>query len=214
MRMREELKRFGHQLAEKRLVWGRSGNISLKLSDDTFLITATGSNLGALADDELTTCQIKDDKWEGAKPPSMEKDLHRFIYQRQEKAKAIIHAHPFHATLVACTRMPLSTDIFPEAMAYLGSIMRVPYFHPGSLELAQAVAETAVSSQVLLLENHGTIISASSLDDAMLKTETLELLCRLVITARSAGIELKYLGKAAKEDFREHLKRISGSFEA
>ncbi|MFH0847273.1 MAG: class II aldolase/adducin family protein [Chloroflexota bacterium] len=210
MMPRDELKKFGRLLAEKGLTWGRSGNLSLRLGESSFLINARGSDLGTLGGDELTVCRIGNDRWEGTKPPSIEKELHRLIYQRQEGAKAIVHAHPFYATLISCTQTPLNTDLFPEAMAYLGDVVRVTYAHPGSRELAQAVAEKAASSEVLLLENHGTLVWGSSLDEAMLKTETLELLSRLVITARGAGIELNYLGEAVQEDFRRHLKRLSG----
>ena len=207
--MREDLKRCGRIMIERRLVWGRSGNISARIEPNAFLISATGSDLSVLGDEDLVLCRIDKDIWEGAKPPSIERGLHQGIYRAREDALAIVHAQPFYCSLAACSDMAIRTDLLPEAMAYLGKVERVPYRHAGSHELAEAAAAKAHTSQVLLLENHGVVCWGSSPDEVLVKTEALEFLCSLLVVSSSSGIGLNYLGQDVMKDFVQHWQRIS-----
>jgi len=198
----------GRRLVERELVWGHSGNISLKTEPNGFIISATGTNLGRLEDGDLILCRIDRDAWEGSRRPSMETGLHRGIYHTCKDAGAVIHSQPFYSTLAACSDLDIRTDCLPEAMAYLGKIEIVPYHHAGSTQLAEAVAAKAQSSRALLLSNHGVVCWGSSLEECQLLTETLELLCRLLITSRAAGIPINYLGPEMTDDFLRHLKSI------
>lgn len=209
MDLRQDLKRCGCMLHKKRLIWGHSGNISAKTEPNAFLITTSGAELGALHDEDLVLCQIDKDSWDGTKHPSIERGLHRGIYRACKRAAAVVHSQPFYSTLVACSDIEIRTDLFPEAMAYLGRVERVPYYHAGSYELAEATAAKAQASQVLLLENHGVVCWGSSLDAALLRTETLEFLCRLLVFSHTNGISLNFLGDDVMEDFGQHLRRIS-----
>lgn len=208
MQVREDLKRCGRLMLERRLIWGRSGNISAKVEPNAFLISAAGSDLGFLRDEDLVLCRIDEDTWQGAKRPSIERRLHQGIYRACEHAVAIVHSQPFYSTLVACSDMAIRTDLFPEAMAYLGKVERVPYYHAGSHELAEATAAKAHISRILLLENHGVVCWGSSPDEVLLKTEALEFLCRLLVVSCASGIGLNYLGKDVMEDFVQHLKEL------
>lgn len=106
--------------------------------------------------------------------------------------------------------MEIRTDCLPEAMAYLGKVERVNYHHAGSPELAKATSHAAHTSKALLLNNHGAVCRGSSLSEALLITETLEFLCRLLIASNSGGIELDYLGEEVMKDFRRSLEIMGG----
>ena len=208
MVIREDLRRCGRLLVERGLVWRRSGNISARVEPNTCLISAGGSELGSLQDDDLVLCRVDKDSCEGAKKPSMELWLHRGVYRSCSDAMAIIHSQPLYSTLVSCSDIAVRTDFLPEAMAYLGDVARVPYHHAGSRELAEATAAKAKKSQVLLLENHGVVCWGSSLDEALLKTETLEFVCRLLVLSRASGLALNLLGEDVAADFLRHLRDI------
>jgi L-fuculose-phosphate aldolase len=208
MEMMEYLKECGRVLVEQRLTWGQSGNISARVEPNLFLISAGGTDLGALHDEDLPRCRIDREEWEGARRPSMETGFHRGIYRTCEDAGAVIHSQPFYSTLVACSDMEIRTDFLPEAMAYLDMIERVPYHHAGSRELAEAITARASAGRVLLLNNHGVVCWAPSLDEALLLTQTLEFCCRLLVTSRSSNISFKYLGRDVVEDFHRHLREI------
>lgn len=207
----ESLKKCGRFLIERGLVWGHSGNISIKIEPDAFLISAGGTDLGQLHDEDLILCQIEKDSWQGVREPSMETGLHRGIYRACADATSVIHSQPFYSTLVTCSSIDIHTDCLPEAMAYLGEVARVPYHHAGSRELAKATSEMASSSRSLLLENHGVVCWGTSLDEAQLMTEALEFLCRLMVVSHTASIDLNYLGHNTMRDFIQHLQNIKRS---
>ena len=198
----------GRSLSDKGLVWGHSGNISVKVEPDAFLISAGGTNLGQLREEDLILCRIDTDEFQGNKHPSMETGLHRSIYRTSENSTAIIHSQPLYATIVACSNIEIRTDFLPEAMAYLSAVERVPYSHAGSYELAEATANKSVHNSVLLLDNHGAICWGTSLEEALLKTETLEFLCRLLVISGKSNIKLNFLGEDVMEGFRQHLRDI------
>ena len=197
----------GRRLAERHLVWGRSGNISLRLDPDTFLITASGASLGSLSEADLVVCRLDGETCSGPCRPSMESGLHRQVYRCTPDAGAVIHSQAFFTTLVACSDIAVRTDCLPEAMAYLGRVERVRYAHAGSKDLADAVAEKAPTAPVLVLNNHGAVCWAASLGDCLLNTETLEFLCRLLVGGVKRGVELNFLGADVMEDFLRRLAR-------
>lgn len=207
----EELIKCGHTLFDKQLVWGHSGNISIRTDQNSFFISAGGSDLRLLQSDDIIQCEISRNTYNGNKKPSMETGLHRNIYRVNDDIHAIIHSQPFYSTVIACSDIEMRTDLLPEAIAYLGTIERVPYYHAGSDELAEATSSKAVSSHVLVLQNHGLVCCGSTLDEAVLKTETMEFYCRLLVISRAGGINLNYLGKDTYESFIQHLKTIGRS---
>jgi L-fuculose-phosphate aldolase len=209
MQLRDDIKKYGRLLHEKNLTIGRSGNLSVKLDPDTFLINRAGADLSTLEEDELIFCNIFKDRWRGCDRPSIEYGFHRSIYLACPEASAVIHSHPFHSTLTACSNTSIRTDLFVESMAYVGNIVRVPYFHAGGQPLAETVGEKAKESQVLLLDNHGVVVWGKNLDECIIKTESLEFLCRMQLVAASAGIKLNYLGEDKMEEFRNHMKAMS-----
>ncbi|NQT72670.1 MAG: class II aldolase/adducin family protein [Chloroflexi bacterium] len=211
MKTHERLINCGRVLSEKGLVWGHSGNISLKIESNAFLISAGGTDIGQLNEEDLILCRIDSDEFQGTKRPSMETGLHRSIYHVCENCKAIIHSQPFYTTMIACSDIEIRTDFLPEAMAYLTSVERVSYHHAGSHELAEAAANKTANNSVLLLDNHGAICWGNSLEEALLKTETLEFLCRLLVASNTSNIKFNFLGKEVMEDFHQHLRDIGRS---
>ncbi len=208
MELRESIKEYGHALIEQGLTWGCSGNISIRIEPDAFLISAGGTKLGNLRDEDIISCEIEKETCEGSVKPSMETGLHRGIYRNCAEAKAIIHSQPLYSTAVACSDMSIRTDFLPEAMAYLSKIERVPYHHAGSQALAEATAAQARNSQILLMNNHGVICWGSSLEETLLLTQTLEFCCRLLVISQNSGLDFNYLGEETIEDFHRHLRSI------
>jgi L-fuculose-phosphate aldolase len=127
--------------------------------------------------------------------------MHRAIYAERPEIGAVLHASPLYGTLVACSDVVLPGDLFVEDMYYLERVARVSYCHPGSSELGEAVRAMARQANILLLENHGVLVYDTSVREALMGLHTLELACRMVVTARAAGIELRGLPPAAVSGF-------------
>jgi L-fuculose-phosphate aldolase len=168
------------------------------------LITASGTQLGQLGMDDFTECSIEKSSEATARKPSKELPMHRAIYQTRPEINAVLHASPFYTTLIACSGVELPGDWFVEDMYYLERVGRVPYYHPGSRELGEAVRVRAHKANILLLENHGALVYDTNVREALMGLHTLEMVARMVIEARSAGIEMKALGREVVADFLEN----------
>lgn len=188
------------------LVWGTSGNMSIRADKKSFLISATGKSLGDITVRDIVRCGTE--KAHVSRNASMEWMLHSRIYQSRKDANAVLHSQPPYSTLIACARdRKIRTALIPETVAYLQHTGVVPYRHAGSPELAEKCAEAARKADVLILENHGVVALGASIDEAVNRALTLEFLCRLTVLSRSSGIELKEISPRQAKEF---LKRLRG----
>ncbi len=199
---RKELIAAGHYLFENDLTWGSAGNLSARLGPGRYLITASGTELGSLCDEDFVEVSSEQARTLPLKP-SKELPLHRAVYEERPEINAVLHASPFAATLLACSKEEIPADWFVENMYYLERVARVPYFHPGSAELGQAVRARACQANVLLLDNHGVLTYDTSVREALMALHALELTCRMFLTAKSAGVAMHPLGRDRVQDFLE-----------
>jgi 3-dehydro-4-phosphotetronate decarboxylase len=179
----------GRRVGAKALTWGTAGNISVRLPEGRFAISGSGARLDELTPQRIVTCEIAGDGVDGACRPSVETGMHRAIYRLRPDVGAVLHASPFHTTLVACSELELDTAASTDTLYYLRRIVRIPFLVPGGSELADAAARAAADHDVLLLAHHGSVVCASDLDAAVNVTEALELLCRMLV-ARAQGFPL------------------------
>jgi L-fuculose-phosphate aldolase len=192
--LRQALKAAGQYMLDNGLAWGNAGNISARLGPDRLLVSASGTHLGSLQDQDLVECPVVPEAAPVyARKPSKEMPMHRAIYAERPEIGAVLHASPLYGTLVACSDVALPGNLFVEDMYYLEHVARVPYCHPGSNELGEAVRAMARQANVLLLENHGVLVYDTNVREALMGLHTLELACHMVVTARAAGIELRGL---------------------
>ena len=204
--VRRALQAAGRYLLANELAWGNAGNLSARISVDRLLVTASGTRLGELGDDDFVECPVDaDEPVSYPRKPSKEMPMHRAIYAARPEIKAVLHAAPFYSTLIACAEdVDIPDNLYVENMYYQQRIARVPYRHPGSQALGDVVAAQARGANVLLLENHGVLVYDTSISEALMGIHTLELTCRMIITARSAGLSFKSLPPETVRDFLDH----------
>jgi len=200
-KIRDELRALGRYMIDNQLVWGSSGNISARIGEDRFLISASGAWLGDLSRDDLVECSISDSRALGERKPSKEFLLHREIYAMRPEINAVIHSSPFYSTLIACTKEPVFNNWFVESMYYLERVGRVGYSHPGSDELAESVKREIMGANALFMENHGVLVCDTSIKEARMALHTLEVMCRMIIASKSAGLEIQTIPDEMVEDF-------------
>ncbi len=200
----QELRKTGEYMMEYGLAWGNAGNISARTEDDRYLITASGTFLGELEDSDLVECTLSGQiAGEAGKKPSKETPMHRAIYTNRPEIGAVLHASPFYSTLVACSSIEIPSNWFVETMYYLERVERVAYYHPGSTDLGDAVAEKAKSANILLLKNHGVLVYDVSIREARMALQTLEMACRMLIVSQGANVEINGLSRETEMSFLE-----------
>lgn len=167
---------------------GSAGNISTRL-DDGYLITPTNSCLGRLDPARLARLDA-DFHHVGGDKPSKEVFMHRAFYRARSDAGAVVHLHSTMATAIACLPAEDPDNPVPPLTPYF--VMRVgrrlpivPYYRPGNPDMEPAIHAAARNARAVLLANHGPVVSARSLTDAVYAAEELEEACRLALLLRA-----------------------------
>lgn len=159
-----ELCRFYGERAD--LVQGPGGNISVKTNDGLMLIKASGCALSSVSDVSNTVIYItelagdvKDNKYrplEEYSPSyssraSMETYMHSFLY------KYVVHLHPIqvNSILVQKDARKICQELFPTALF-------LDYVTPG-VKLAKKLKKEWNGEQVILLANHGIVVTLGDL---------------------------------------------------
>ena len=148
---------------DRRLAILGEGNISGRLSSETFLVKASGANMGVLGKDGLTECRFAgllpllrgraqgDDAIEatllesrvdaGAKKPSVEAVFHAYLLTLPG-VLFVGHTHPVAVNQVLCSthaREFARRRMFPDEIVCCGvESVLVPYTDPG-VKLARAI---------------------------------------------------------------------------
>ncbi|MGG1554049.1 class II aldolase/adducin family protein [Paenibacillus ferrarius] len=200
-----ELINTGKYLLDENLAWGNSGNMSCRLDENYMLITGSGTNMGDLRVTDLVEVNIPSGSYaKGEKKPSKEIPMHAAIYQARPETTFIIHSSPFWSTFAACSSMVISNELFIESMYYAEKIAYVDYFHPGSQELGKAVGTASEKADVLFLKNHGIIVFDTSMQEAKMRIETIEMTCRMIAVSRMTNIPLNQLPSSVVADFLDN----------
>lgn len=168
----KELALYMKMLFDKELTTLLGGNISYR-NENTIFITPSQLPKNKLSARDIVQIDFEGNVISGNKKPSMEKILHIQIYKNNPKAKAIIHAHPRWATLLAISDLEIKNDYTDEGFYFLQNIQKASYASMGTIELAQNVAKCALS-QIIILQNHGVVSISDSLEKAFEQLQVLE----------------------------------------
>ena len=202
-RLREQICATAKSLYDRGLTHGSTGNISARC-DDGWLLTPTGSSLGALDPGRISKMD-----WGGrllaGDPPSKESFLHLAMYEERAKSGAVIHLHSTYSVAVSVLDGVDAEDVLPPITAYyvmrIGKLPLVPYFAPGDMKLADAVRASAGRHHAVLLANHGPAVAGSSLSAASDAVEELEATARLHLLLQ--GHRTRPLTAAQCEELRQ-----------
>lgn len=175
-------------LHQKGLATSTSGNLSARV-EDQIVLTATGVSLADVEEQNLARTDLAGNVL-GTARPTKEAGLHLAIYKRHPDARATIHVHPVHCIAVTA-QMNLAREQFlpaitPQSVMRAGRVPVVPYFPPGSAELAQAVENTEARAAVAL-QNHGLVVFAADFAKAVGMLEEIEENCRARLLAGPAA---------------------------
>jgi L-fuculose-phosphate aldolase len=186
---RKAIVEAGRRLYAKGMVASNDGNISVRLSEDELLITPTGVCKGDMEEGQLLKVSMDGTVISGSMKPTSEMKMHLVVYAIREDARAVVHAHPPHATAFAVAGLPLDKITLPEVVFSLGSVSLAEYGTPSTAEIPEAVKRHIAHSDALLLANHGALTVGGDAMDAYFKMETLEHFAKISILARQLGGE-------------------------
>ena len=177
-------------MVDRGLTHGSTGNLSLR-TDEGFLMTPTGSSLGALDPARLAVLDAAGRHVAGD-APTKEALLHLAMYRERPRDTAVVHLHATHSVAVSVLADVDPADVLPPLTAYyamrIGTLPLLPYFAPGDAALAAAVGAVAGRHHAVLLANHGPVVSGTSLAAAADAIEELEATAKLWLLLRGERV--------------------------
>lgn len=182
--------------------FGSTGNLSVRVGDEIW-ITPTGKSLKNLTPERLARIDIEGKSYNDNKP-SKEFPFHTGVYRQRPDAHAIVHLHSTHSVALSCLEdldpeSPLP-PITPYYFMRVAPLAVLPYFRPGSPQLAEAVARAAPAHNCMLFRNHGMTCVGAEMSEAVDRAEELEETAKLYFLLR--GERAHYLTADEIEDLR------------
>ena len=175
------------------------GTYSVRLADDSFLITPFGLDRAYLEEDDLV--RVKGGMKELNKTPSRAVKMHETIYKNHPEIRAILQAHPVHAMAFAITDAAFDPRTIPESYILLRDIKKIPY----STLYAEADAvsrEFGPAHPALMVENNCVIVTGNSLLQAFDRLEVLEATAHSLVNASYLG-EVDRISDEEVEDLKK-----------
>ena len=189
MSLVDELVKVCRKVYENKFVSAYDGNISVRNSADTFLITRSGVCKGEVTDNDILEIDTSGKIVNGSGKVSTENKLHLYAYSKRPEVKAVVHCHPIYASAFAIFGEGLTKHILPEVILTLGKVPLCDYATPSTDELPKTLEPYINYSWAFLLRNHGAVTLGKDLKDAYFKMEKLEHTAKIIFLARLLGGE-------------------------
>ncbi len=202
---KDELIRISGYFYQKGWMVGTSGNLSVKVSPDTFLITASGRPKGMLSKEDLLDVRGFDGPPEtsgGPRKPSAEVSIHQAIYSSVDEANAVFHVHSVESNIVSEWAIDHRVHLPPLEMIKgfgvadpsLGYRIDVLENHLDvsriALDLRELLSHSGVFRETrlpaFLIRHHGLTVWGKDAMDAFHRIELLEYVFRFMVTMRTS----------------------------
>lgn len=176
---------YGRRVYEQGMVSGNEGNISVRTGENEIWITPTCVSKGYMTEEMLLKIDLDGNILvQGSKPLTSEAKMHCGVFKESKKVSAVFHTHAAFATAFACSHKRVNTRMLPELLGLFGEEIQVaPYGRPGTYELPEAVRPYVKGNRAVLIENHGAVTWADSVEQAFYIMEFLEKCCKVYALA-------------------------------
>lgn len=192
-----------HRVGDARLTLCSSGNLSWRIGENA-LVSGTGSWVPTLSKEKVAVCKIETGEVLNGVRPSMESGFHLGIFRERPDVNVVLHFQSCYATAVACMKqVPADFNVTAEIPCHVGSeIPVIPYFRPGSPELASHVIQAMKNHNSALLQKHGQVVCGKNFDEVFERATFFEMACRIIVLS---GGEYQTLSKAEIEDLETYI---------
>ena len=183
---KEQVIQITNELFSMGLLTPTGGNVSALGADpELYWITPSQMFKGSLSEDDLVCIRPDGTCVVGTNKPSVEYQMHWKSYGVRPDATAAVHTHSPAATAFGITNQtfpPINTDAI-----FLADTKIVPWFMPGSAELAEAVGEALKLSRGAILQCHGLMAVGKTMRDAATRAMMIEETAKLVLYTQQFG---------------------------
>ena len=202
---RFELIEAAHHFYRQNWMVGTAGNLSARVADDSFWITASGKSKGELTENDFVRVALDGKVLEQASAdvkPSAETIIHQTIYTLFPEVQACYHVHSIEANLVShftsgdelllpCLEMLKGLGVWEEN-PQVGIAVFENYLEVGKIaeKIGDRFSFTPPQIPALLIRNHGVTVWANSPLAARNRIELLEYIFRYMVAARQVQLPM------------------------
>jgi len=185
--LRKEIIDYGLKCYNSGFVTETEGNLSVRVSEDRFLVTPSHVPYDQRKIDDVVLVDGAGEIISGSRRPTSEYRMHIGVYKARSDVNAIVHAHPLYCSMLAVMGESLK-PILDEMLPYLGGVIEVTEFAPsGSAEIAEACVKTLGNKAAVLLANHGNLCVGKNMSRAFQTAKFVEKYAQIYIQALSLG---------------------------
>lgn len=157
------------------------GNISMIDEFENIFISPSGVDKSSLRAEDIMKVN-QNGEFEGLHKPSVELPFHTEIYKQRKDIKVLVHAHPKDIVALSVSRVTPDFTLSPLLKNNLDCMGIATYALPGSKELGRNIAmKFKEGANIVLLENHGVVIGAQTMGEALSLIEALEDVAKISI---------------------------------
>jgi ribulose-5-phosphate 4-epimerase/fuculose-1-phosphate aldolase len=178
---------------------GVNNHLSVRL-DDHFLINPYGLSFEELYPNDLITVPLHSDQVTLEQPNKVKVEktaltIHGAIHKQIEDAYCVIHTHMPYATALASLEDMTLPMINQNGVRFYQSIAYETDYNGLAHDTSEGekFSDLLVDKKVLLLANHGVIITGASIAEALHNTYYFEQACQNYIIALSTGRKLNII---------------------
>lgn len=163
----------------------KSGNFSVRDKNTNYVcVTPAGIDRELLTLDDICVIDLDGNLIEVGnknRKPSSESMMHLEIYKNRDDIFAIAHTHSKYATSFAVLKKSIPAVIYEVATLGLreGIIPVANYGRPGTVDLSNSVIDPCKRGDCFLLEKHGVVACADTLENAILRAHYVEELAEI-----------------------------------
>ena len=204
-KLRSQLVEYGNMLVKENLVQGTWGNLSVRLDNETMLVTPSGIPYDLLTPADMVPVNIDTLEYDGHIKPTSEMGMHGAIYDLLPDTGAVIHTHSRFASIYAAAGKDIQV---PSSMIEdLGTVIYATEYEPaGSDELTDAVRQAMTKNgRGCIMTNHGMVAAGRDLQEAFEICCNIEAAAKVYVDQKER--EYKEMVHRRKEEIAELLRR-------
>jgi L-ribulose-5-phosphate 4-epimerase len=186
--LRKEVCIMNQELPKQGLVVWSGGNVSgIVREAGHVVIKPSGVPFEELTPQNMVVVDLEGRVVEGDLKPSVDVEIHNYIYQRRLDIGGICHTHAPYSTSFALLGEPIPAALTPIAHMLGRSVPCTGYVKPASLETALAVVETSDGGMAVLVNRHGPITFGKNATEAVKVATYLEEAAKTIHLAMLRG---------------------------
>lgn len=162
------------KVKEYKLISLTGGNISLKIDDDTYLVTPSGMLYEEMVASDICVIDHECNVKEGIRKPSSDSTALIYIFDHMKDVNCVIHTHQPYATAIGLVKDSLPCCMVTLIDATKARVNVAPWTKSQDIGMGKLVVEYAGDACAVIMKHHGVVTYGKDLKEALYSAVYLE----------------------------------------